>query len=146
MRKAKGLCFNCDEKFSPSHKCANKTLLLLQWDDDSVDNSYQEGTKILVELDTSPHSEDQSLKHSLNAMNSTAVSGTMRFMGIVNGHPVKILLDGGSDDSFIQPKIAHFLNWKYNQLLFLRFWWGMGRHWRLQDVLMNCQSRYKVTH
>lgn len=30
VRKAKGLCFNYEEKYSPSHKCANKQLLLLQ--------------------------------------------------------------------------------------------------------------------
>lgn len=30
LRKAKGLCFNCDKKFTPSHRCANKRLLLLK--------------------------------------------------------------------------------------------------------------------
>lgn len=29
MRKTKGLCFNCDEKYSPTHKSQNKRLLLL---------------------------------------------------------------------------------------------------------------------
>lgn len=43
-------------------------------------------------------------------MNSTVVSGTMRFTDTIIGHPVKILLVGESDDSFIQPRIAHFLN------------------------------------
>lgn len=27
-RRAKGLCYNCDEKFSPQHKCPNRRLLL----------------------------------------------------------------------------------------------------------------------
>lgn len=43
-------------------------------------------------------------------MNNTVVSGTMRFTDTIIGHPVKILLVGESDDSFIQPRIAHFLN------------------------------------
>lgn len=39
LRKAKGLCFKCNEKFTPSHWCANRRLLLLQWNEDSLDNS-----------------------------------------------------------------------------------------------------------
>ena len=30
LRREKGLCFTCDEKFSPGHKCPNKQYLLLQ--------------------------------------------------------------------------------------------------------------------
>lgn len=48
-------------------------------------------------------------KSSLNVMNSVIASGTMRFMGSTKGHAVKILLDGGSDDNFIQPRVAKFL-------------------------------------
>lgn len=43
-------------------------------------------------------------------MNSSTITGTLRFSGTVNGHPVKILLDGRTDDSFIQPRLAKFLN------------------------------------
>lgn len=108
--KAKGLCFNFDENFTPCHKCANKRLLLLQWDEEPPDNSNTEDSEFVVELDSSPQNEnEQSPKLSLNAMNSALVSGTMRFLGLINRQPVKILLDGGSDDSFIQPRIIKFL-------------------------------------
>lgn len=33
----------------------------------------------------------------------------MRFIGLIGGHSVQILLDGGSDDSFIRPNLAKFL-------------------------------------
>lgn len=39
LRKAKGLCFNCDEKYSPTHKCWNKRLLMLQWGEELSDDS-----------------------------------------------------------------------------------------------------------
>lgn len=39
QRKAQGLCYNCDKKFSPMHKCANSRLLLLQWDEELIDSS-----------------------------------------------------------------------------------------------------------
>lgn len=43
-------------------------------------------------------------------MKSIAISGIMRFTGSIAGHPVKVLLDGGSDDSFIQPRVVQFLH------------------------------------
>lgn len=30
LRREKGLCFTCDEKYSPGHKCPNKQYLFLQ--------------------------------------------------------------------------------------------------------------------
>ena len=35
--------------------------------------------------------------------------GTIRFKGLINGHEVQILVDGGSSDNFIQPRVATFL-------------------------------------
>lgn len=34
----------------------------------------------------------------------------MRFVGYIQGHPIQILLDGGSDDNFIQPQVGKFLH------------------------------------
>lgn len=33
LRREKGLCYYCDEKFSPTHKFPNNHMLLLQTDD-----------------------------------------------------------------------------------------------------------------
>ncbi|MCH99336.1 hypothetical protein A2U01_0020348, partial [Trifolium medium] len=33
LRREKGLCYYCDDKFSPQHRCPNKHLMLLQLDD-----------------------------------------------------------------------------------------------------------------
>lgn len=35
--------------------------------------------------------------------------GTMCFIGLINGHSIQILLDGDSDDNFIQLRLAKFL-------------------------------------
>lgn len=109
LRKAKGLCFNCDEKYSPTHRCKNKRLLLLQWADEPPDTQDQEVAEFVMGMENSTSTEEVSPKSSLNAMNSAVASGTMRFTGSIKGQPVKILLDGGSDDNFIQPRIAQFL-------------------------------------
>lgn len=41
-RKEKGLCFNCDEKFSCRHKCSSKFFLLIASND-----HHQEGDLVM---------------------------------------------------------------------------------------------------
>ncbi|MCI65218.1 hypothetical protein A2U01_0086476, partial [Trifolium medium] len=33
-RRNKGLCFNCDDKYHPGHRCSKRQFLLLLVDDD----------------------------------------------------------------------------------------------------------------
>ena len=42
-------------------------------------------------------------------MKGTTSRGTIHFKGLIQGHEIQILLDGGSSDNFIQPCIAKFL-------------------------------------
>jgi hypothetical protein len=46
---------------------------------------------------------------SLNALNGSASVGTIRFQGFINGHLIQVLIDGGSIDNFLQPRVAKFL-------------------------------------
>lgn len=108
LRKDKGLCYWCDEKFSFSHKCPNKHLMLLQ-SDHEPENAAEEETEppdqpqnIINQTHTEHHL-------SLNAMKGANSLGTMRFMGKIGKLQVQILIDGGSSDNFVQPRIAHFL-------------------------------------
>nr|KYP52382.1 Transposon Ty3-I Gag-Pol polyprotein [Cajanus cajan] len=106
LRREKGLCFTCDDKFSPSHRFPNKQYLLLQMDDednvelvpDPPDNS---GSHM------SPPLQEHHL--SYNALKGSSGLGTMRFQGSINGMLVQVLLDSGSSDNFLQPRIAHCL-------------------------------------
>lgn len=88
LRKAKGLCFNYDEKFSPSHRCQNMRLLLLQWDEEPFDDKEEEKVEYEVDLQSERpiQNEETSPNLSLNAMNSVAASGTMRFTGFAKGN------------------------------------------------------------
>ena len=54
--------------------------------------------------------EQHVLEHhlSLNAMKGTPGSGTIRLKAFVHGMEVQVLIDEGSSDSFIQPRIAKF--------------------------------------
>lgn len=44
QKRVQRLCYNCDEKFSPMHKCANRQLLLLQWDEDLSNSTETRGS------------------------------------------------------------------------------------------------------
>ncbi|MCI36907.1 hypothetical protein A2U01_0058131, partial [Trifolium medium] len=37
IRREKGLCYTCDEKWSFGHKCPNRGLMVLQVEEDSSD-------------------------------------------------------------------------------------------------------------
>jgi len=107
LRREKGLCFTCDAKFSPSHRCPNKQYLLLQ---------LQEEEDFKLEPDSPDENniyQIQSLEQehhlSFNAFKEVVGIGTMRFQGIINGVKVQVLLDSGSSDNFLQPRIAHCL-------------------------------------
>lgn len=34
IRREKGLCYTCDERFSPNHRCPNKHYMILQVDEE----------------------------------------------------------------------------------------------------------------
>lgn len=74
------------------------------------ESPIQHSVNTLNSASISTSTEEAFTKHFLNAMNSAPVSGTMRFAGYINGHQVQILLDGGSDDSFIQFRLAKLLH------------------------------------
>jgi len=43
-------------------------------------------------------------------MKNIMVRGMIRFTGFIQGHKIQILIDGGSSDNFIQPRVAKFLH------------------------------------
>jgi len=102
FHREKGICFTCDEKYSPTHGCANKHYFLFQCEDEippEPDPNVQSQQIIQnqsEEFDQTPHL-------SYNAMKSTTVRDKIRFTGFIQGHKIQILIDGGSSDNFIQP-------------------------------------------
>lgn len=113
VRKAKGLCFTCDDKYSPTHNCLNKLLLLLQWDDTKTENSNSD---FLIDPHPTKEVQETTTKLSLNPISSSTVFGIKRFKGFLGSQQINILLDGGSDDTFIQPRVVNFCNWMFYPL------------------------------
>jgi len=105
LRREKGLCFWCDEKFTPNHRCPNKHFMLYQLEPPEEDEANPEENVL-------PQLEHQVLQHHLsyNTMHGTSGPTTIRVKAQINGLDIQALIDGESSDSFIQPRIAKFLN------------------------------------
>nr|KYP53855.1 hypothetical protein KK1_000018 [Cajanus cajan] len=106
LRREKGLCFTCDEKFTPSYRCPNKQYLWLRLDEE---DDFSDQANIFVKSaveDTQPVCEPHL---SFNALKGSTGVGIMGFQGLINGLPIQILLDSGSSDNLLQLRIANYL-------------------------------------
>lgn len=113
-RKKQGLCYNCDEKWGPGHKCKNAMLFL----HDCVEFMPNANSGVhITEIDSSSGScvsEDalkcqndmvEEAEITLYVLSGTPTSGTMRVKGKVRGKSVVILMDSGSTHNFVDPSL-----------------------------------------
>ncbi|XP_073220685.1 uncharacterized protein [Cicer arietinum] len=140
LRREKNLCYFCDEKFSPSHKCPNRQVMLLQLEDEEEIQSDQTAGVLLEEAIINEHHH-----LSLNAMRGANGIGTIRFTGQVGSISVKILVDGGSSDNFIQPRVAQVLKFPIEPATNLRVLVGNGQvlnaEGKIQQLLVQIQGQ-----
>ncbi|KAI6691591.1 hypothetical protein NL676_028419 [Syzygium grande] len=103
VRRDKGLCFNCDEKFVRGHSCKGRpTLLYLEGFDDSDDVSLPIESEA---IQTTP----PELEVSLNALLGQRSAKSMRMTGTVRGRSVQVLVDGESTHNFLSTGMSKFL-------------------------------------
>lgn len=81
LRREKGLCFNCDEKFSPGHKCASKFFVLIMEEDEHLESNNFE-PKISLTHDPDPNSDQTQI--SFHALSGNLAPKTLRMMGRVS--------------------------------------------------------------
>ena len=98
-RRSKGLCFRCDDKWSPSHRCRSKVLLLIGADEDTPESDSEEFQLEDVAGDIS----------SLNALSSQLLGRSLRVSGMYDEHHLQILIDSGSTHNFINPMLVEKL-------------------------------------
>nr|KYP47836.1 hypothetical protein KK1_030532 [Cajanus cajan] len=109
-RREKGLCYHCDEKFTPSHHCKGRLLLLIADDDDvgNIEVSEMPVSTTIEDHSTEPHSPTPHI--SLNALSGMPALETFRLYGHIGGTCVTILVDSGSTHNFVQTRVAKFLS------------------------------------
>lgn len=118
-KRAKGLCFWCDEKFGMGHKCANKQFFKLEVWDDNINEDGEEEVEALDEGGIDEEGCGGNLAHiSFNAMTSMAVPTfrTMRITGHVGKQTINIFIDCGSSHNFIHPSVIQKLGLKVQRV------------------------------
>ncbi|KAI5441762.1 hypothetical protein KIW84_010995 [Lathyrus oleraceus] len=77
LRREKGLCYYCDDKFSMNHKCPNRHYLLLQVEEDEeISHLPDPPDPITQDLN---HSGDSAHHLSMNALSGSHGAGTLCF-------------------------------------------------------------------
>jgi len=71
---------------------------------------------------------------SFNVLKGLARIGTVRFKGFINGLPIQILLDNGSSNNFLQPRIAACLKLSVEHIQNFKCWLGMAILWWLRAL------------
>lgn len=129
QRCAQGLCYICAEKWSPTHKCANRVQLHAVQELFTVLFESEEDTGSV--LDTA--AEQQIMAISVHAMQGSEHRGSMRMLGQIQGKDILILVDSGSTASFISKKVAAGL---------VGVWWLPTKvQVKVADgALLHCQS------
>jgi hypothetical protein len=103
MRK-KGLCYNCDKRWSSYHRCKNRKLYLMEEvEDEEAELIEIEGEEIEAKL------EDEKAEITLCALLGSTFPSTMRVIAILNGQKTVVLLNTGSTHNFMDETLAKTL-------------------------------------
>ncbi|VFR01345.1 unnamed protein product [Cuscuta campestris] len=97
-KDAKGLCYNCDQRWTKGHRC-RRVLLLIGDDDDAPDLEIDEPTTLEEPCVTADIS-------SLQTLTGLSTPRSLRLTGQICTHAIHILIDGGSTHNFIHPSVA----------------------------------------
>ncbi|ESQ51584.1 hypothetical protein EUTSA_v10017833mg, partial [Eutrema salsugineum] len=92
-----GLCFSCDERYTPSHKCRQSQLLIKERKNETDDD------------------EAETPQISLYALTGWNAPETLRISAMVNIQNVIALVDSGSTHNFISDKAARRLNLQFTR-------------------------------
>ncbi|PNX75378.1 hypothetical protein L195_g031312, partial [Trifolium pratense] len=129
-RREKGLCYNCDETFTPLHKCRGRFFLLVA-DDDSYSDNPPSPQPIIESPPPTPQpppiiTDPSEAQISFNAMFDSNDQATICVTDRLANHPVTVLIDGRSTHNFVQTHLAKFLNLPSNPTNTLKVMVGNG--------------------
>ncbi|KAJ8762999.1 hypothetical protein K2173_023204 [Erythroxylum novogranatense] len=99
-RRERGLCFYCDEKFVPGHRCTRPQLFMIE---DCNEIPFEEPEE---KNGNEEEGEFHMLEISFHAITGVPNPQTIRVKGNLKGKEVIVLIDGGSTHNFIEQGIV----------------------------------------
>ncbi|PKA64689.1 putative mitochondrial protein [Apostasia shenzhenica] len=106
-KRAKGLCFWCNEKYSIGHQCKKRQLYQITLiENELMDNEEVEEPK--EELESTPTEMGIEANISLNAVTGLPSYQAMTVIGATRRKQIYILIDTGSTHNFVDPSILNF--------------------------------------
>jgi hypothetical protein len=109
----KGLCYNCDEKYFPGHKCKEQNIFMAISEDVSEEDVEAPPMAESPEpTDMTPPSDPPEVEPviSLNSLTGFSTPQTLKLIGYIKHQKVIILIDSGSTHNFIHRCISQETN------------------------------------
>lgn len=106
-KKYNGLCYSCNEKYTPNHVCQKLFIIEVVWDEQK-EQYFNEGKS---------DEENEESEISLHAICGNVGSSTMRVYGKIKSAPVIILIDSGNTDNFISSEVVSKLQMNDTRIL-----------------------------
>ena len=109
-RREKCLCYYCDDKYKPGHKCKKQFLLLIAESEDAEGDLTR-----LLQAETQDQTDppdpldNVAAQISFNALLGHSIPRTLRVLGHIQSSSIAVLVDSGSTHNFIQDRKAKFL-------------------------------------
>lgn len=102
-KRKKGLCFLCDEPYTMGHQCKKPHLFMMLPSDNcmvdcDIDDCCEEEVRV-QEI----QGEQQEAHITLHALSRHSANNTIRILGMANVKFLRILVDSGSTNNFMDP-------------------------------------------
>jgi len=104
-RRLKGLCFWCDKKFVPRHRCHNKKVYSLSVVEEEEVFQEEAAEEEVISKEVTPHI-------SLDALEGIVGLNIMKVNGKMDKTTVCILIDSGSTHNFLNTTIVSKLQYQ----------------------------------
>ncbi|KAL4018114.1 hypothetical protein IC575_021704 [Cucumis melo] len=109
-RLDRGLCFRCNDKYSPGHRCKTKEkrelmfFIMNEEEEDEEGDSQEEVIEGTVELKTLELTDEAAIE--LKTMTRLSSKGTMKLKGWIRQKEIVVLIDSGATHNFIHQSLA----------------------------------------
>jgi hypothetical protein len=108
-RQLKGLCYNCDDKYFPGHKCTEQNIFMAISEDileEDVETPVVSESPEITDMTPPSNPPEVEPVISLNALTGFSTPQTLKLISYIKHQKVIILVDSGSTHNFIHHCIS----------------------------------------